>query len=112
MFFRNHMPSEERLREMLAPRRGTWLYNPNLADTNVFAHHNSNVCSLPYHSCAGWAAYCCQCSWVSVAPEDGAVCIRKAGGAPMPPPDAALASRTGGNGWQYWSCSGHAAGDE
>ncbi len=65
----------------------------------------------------GAAAYCCQCSWVSVVPMQqqqggGVVQIRRAATAQTSAAAAADAARlglaleAGGNGWAYWTCGG------
>jgi hypothetical protein len=53
---------------------------------------------------AGSVAYCCQCSWVTVAPADGALLARRPAGAV--PPEGAAAARVGGQGWAHWVCAG------
>ena len=65
----------------------------------------------------GAAAYCCQCSWVSVLPGDGLALVRRPGvGALSTAATGAEASsiarggRVGGQGWLHWVCAGgHAA---
>jgi hypothetical protein len=68
----------------------------------------------------GGAAYCCQCSWVTLLPSDGAVVVRRPGGVVTPATLAAAATaagaepaappvragRCGGQGWAQWSCAG------
>ena len=54
---------------------------------------------------AGAAAFCCQCSWVTVAHADGALLARRPAGAVQP--EGAAAARVGGQGWAHWVCAGH-----
>ena len=62
---------------------------------------------------AGAAAYCCQCSWLSVQPGQGVKVVRRSG-LPVPPSSpewattlsSGLAS-AGGGGWASWTCAGH-----
>ena len=66
----------------------------------------------------GGAAYCCQCSWVTLLPSDGAVCVRRPGGVLTPatlagaaaagvePSPPVRAGRCGGQGWANWACAG------
>lgn len=72
----------------------------------------------------GGVAYCCQCSWVSMLPEDGAMalCVRRPGNIVTPvTTEAAYEAgggeavapvrdgRVGGKGWLNWVCaSSHA----
>ena len=53
---------------------------------------------------AGSVAYCCQCSWVTVAPSDGVLLARRPAGAVAP--EGAAAARAGGQGWAHWVCAG------
>ena len=61
----------------------------------------------------GGAAYCCQCSWVSVLPSDGLTLVRRPGVGALTTsataPDAtsiAKGGRVGGQGWTHWVCAG------
>lgn len=66
----------------------------------------------------GAAAYCCQCSWVTVHAEDGAAVVVRRPGGPVPlvaPPAVAdvggaaaivRGGRTGGSAWTHWVCAG------
>ena len=61
----------------------------------------------------GAAAYCCQCSWVSVLPSDGLALVRRPGvgalatGAAGPEASSiARDGRVGGQGWLHWVCAG------
>ena len=52
--------------------------------------------------CPGAAAYCCQCSWVSILPSDGLVVVKRPG--VIVPNDTCAVGRVGGGGWQNWVC--------
>jgi len=54
----------------------------------------------------GAAAYCCQCSWVSVLPSDGTIVVRRPGGV-VPIAGDICPGRVGGLGWTNWFCSSH-----
>lgn len=53
--------------------------------------------------CPGAAAYCCQCSWVSILPSDGLVVVKRPGVIVLPN-DTGAVGRVGGGGWQSWVC--------
>jgi hypothetical protein len=62
---------------------------------------------------SGAAAYCCQCSWVSVLPSDGLAVVRRPGVGPLATSatgaeasSLALGGRVGGQGWTNWVCAG------
>lgn len=80
--------------------------------------------SARLEAAAGGVAYCCQCSWVSMLPEDGtsALCVRRPGNIVVPISIAAAEKattsphdiappvrdgRVGGQGWANWVCAGH-----
>lgn len=72
------------------------------ADYMFFRNHvpsrpKLSTLAIPARGCA---AYCCQCSWVTISPEDGPVCIRKSSGlsVPLPMPGAASTAAAGGGG--------------
>lgn len=56
MFFRNNVPDEDRLSKELRSRSG-----PSSAGSVVSVPTHAPFPRLP-----GYAAYCCQCCWVSV----------------------------------------------
>lgn len=63
------------------------------------------------------ASYCCQCSWISLFPNDvlfppsnvaGLFNIRHRGGTPVIVSELSLKQGLfGGEGWKYWACGGH-----